>query len=271
MKKMKSFFRSSMGTTFMFMLAILLLMTGTIGGVRATPQIFNPDFGYGGVKLDQIGITLVENGDDVSWRNYDRETEKFVFNSNSDKPEMGALVTKMLGENEKLKLGARYKEKLTVRNSGSIPEYVRVTVYKYWVDKWGKRIDAYDANGKDVINSLIKLHFREDNGWVIDHNADTKERTVLYYKDIVGTKPEERETQPFADYLVIDDTIMDYAKVTTETKGNTVTWVADGMTFMIEAEADAVQDHNGRAAIKSAWGLTDEDITRLGLNIDETR
>ena len=41
--------------------------------------------------------------------------------------------------------------------------------------------------------------------------------------------------------------------------------------FMIEAEADGVQDHNARAAIKSAWGLTDEDISRLGLNIDETR
>ena len=64
---------------------------------------------------------------------------------------------------------------------------------------------------------------------------------------------------------------MEYAKVTTETKGNTVTWVADGLKFMIEAEADAVQDHNGRAAIKSAWGLTNDDISRLGMNIDATR
>ena len=268
MKKMKSFFRSSMGTTFMFMLAILLLMTGTIGGVRATPQIFNPDFAYGGVELDQIGITLVENGDDVSWRNYDKASEDFIFNSNSSDPKMGTLVSKMLPENEKLKLGAKYTEELKVRNSGSIPEYVRVTVYKYWVDKLGKRIDAYDANGNDVINSLIKLHFREDNGWVIDHNANTKERTVLYYKNIVE---KGSETPPFADYLIIDDTIMDYAEVTTETNGNTVTWVADGMTFMIEAEADAVQDHNGRAAIMSAWGLTKDDISNLGLNIDETR
>ena len=269
MKKMKSFFRSSMGTTFMFMLAILLLMTGTIGGVRATPQIFNPDFAYGGVELDQIGITLVENGTDVSWRNYDKASESFIFKSNNPSDDTcGTLVSKMLGENEKLKLGAKYTEELKVRNSGNIPEYVRVSVYKYWVDKSGNRFDAYDANGNDVINSLIKLHFREDNGWVIDHTSDTKERTVLYYKNIVE---KGNETPLFADYLIIDDTIMDYAKVTTETKGNTVTWVADGLTFMIEAEADAVQDHNGRAAIKSAWGLTDEDISRLGLNIDETR
>ena len=122
-----------------------------------------------------------------------------------------------------------------------------------------------------MINGLIKLHFREDNGWVIDHTSDTKERTVLYYKNIVGTEPDKNETLPFADYLIIDNAIIDYAKVTTTTDGNTVTWVADGMKFMIEADVDAVQDHNGRAAIKSAWGLTDGDITRLGLNIDETR
>lgn len=269
MKKMKSFFRSSMGTTFMFMLAILLLMTGTIGGVRARPQIFNPNFAYGGVELDQIGITLVENGTDVSWRDYDRESESFIFESNDPSDDTcGILVSKMLGENEKLKLGAKYTEELKVRNSGNIPEYVRVSVYKYWVDESGKRFDAYDANGNDVINSLIKLHFREDNGWVIDDTSDTKERTVLYYKNIVE---KGSETPPFTDYLIIDDTIMDYAKVTTETKGNTVTWVADGLKFMIEAEADAVQDHNGRAAIKSAWGLTNDDISRLGLNIDETR
>ena len=45
----------------------------------------------------------------------------------------------------------------------------------------------------------------------------------------------------------------------------------DKLTNDVEAEADGVQDHNGRAAIKSAWGLTDADISRLGLNIDETR
>ena len=58
MKKMRSFFHSAMGTTFMFMLAVLLLMTGTIGGVRATPQIFNPDFYYGGLELDEKTVIL---------------------------------------------------------------------------------------------------------------------------------------------------------------------------------------------------------------------
>ena len=271
MKRIGAFSRSPMGTTLMFMIAVLLLMTGTIGGVRATPQIFNPDFAYGGVKLDQIGITLVENETDISWRNYDEKSHRFIVGSNSNEPKVGTLLTKMLGEKETLKLGYQYPEELKIRNSGSIAEYVRVTVYKYWVDKTGNRFDAYDQNGNDMINGLIKLQFREDNGWVIDHNADTKERTVLYYKDIVEADPDKNETPPFTRYLEIDNSIVDYAMITTTADRNTVTWVADGMKFVIEAEADGVQDHNGRAAIKSAWGLTDADISRLGLNIDETR
>ena len=49
----------------------------------------------------------------------------------------------------------------------------------------------------------------------------------------------------------------------------TWSWAVDGMQFVIEAEADGVQNHNARAAVKSAWGLTDSDITRLGLNLPE--
>ena len=131
MKKIRSFFRSPMGTTFMFMMAVLLLMTGTIGGVRATPQIFNPDFAYSGVELDQIGITLVENGNPVSSRDYNKDKEDFDYSSNSSDPKMGTLLANMLG-NEKLKIGKNYPEVLTVKNSGTITEYVRVTVYKYW-------------------------------------------------------------------------------------------------------------------------------------------
>lgn len=268
MKKMRSFFRSSMGTTFMFMLAVLLLMTGTIGGVRAAPQIFNPDFAYSGVELDQIGITLRENGKDVSSRDYNKKTEVFDYKSNSSDPKMGTLVGSMLinkeGKEEKLKLGKEYEEKLSVYNSGSIPEFVRVTVYKYWVDDKGNRFDAYNSKGEDIINGLIKLHFLEKDGWVIDKNATTKERTVLYYQNLLNPG---KSTPDFTDTLTIDSSIMDYAKVTTETKGNTVSWVADGMTFMIEAEADGVQNHNATAAVKSAWGLTDADITRLGLKL----
>ncbi|MBQ9662013.1 MAG: hypothetical protein IJV40_02535 [Oscillospiraceae bacterium] len=257
MKKIKSFSRSPMGTMLMFMLAVLLLMTGTIGGVRAAPQIFNPDFAYSGVELDQIGITLRENGKDISSRDYDRETESFST-------KQGVLLQNLLGTDEELKIGKSYNEALSVYNSGSIPEYVRVTVYKYWIDKNGNRFDAYNTAGEDILNKLIELNFLETNGWKIDHNADTKERTVLYYQNVLNSRS---ETPAFTDTLKINKDVIDYATVTTTTSGSTVTWVADGLTFQIEAEADGVQNHNARAAVKSAWGLTDADIARLGLNL----
>ncbi len=45
----------------------------------------------------------------------------------------------------------------------------------------------------------------------------------------------------------------------------TWSWVADGLEFRIEAWADGVQDHNARAAMKSAWGLTDAQIDSFGI------
>lgn len=279
MKKMRSFFHSAMGTTFMFMLAVLLLMTGTIGGVRATPQIFNPDFYYGGLELDEIGITLLENGDPVSSRNYNKTKQAFDVSSNdTNNAEQGILLAGMLGS-EKLKIGKAYPESLSVRNTGVIPEYVRVTIYKYWVsvDEKGNetRFDAYNAKGEEILNKLIELHFLEGGDWVIDPDATTKERTVLYYKHLLDTEKGKDTTTPFTDTLTINNAIVDYGmKVPTKTDaaGNvlewTWSWVADGLEFRIEAEADGVQNHNARAAMKSAWGLTDAKINSFGIVIE---
>ena len=268
MKKIRSFFRSPMGTTLLFMLAVLFIMTGTIGGVRAVPRISSEDYAYAGVELDQIGITLLENGNEISSRDYSKDDHKFVEITNTDDSKWGLLLDNLLGENEKFKLGKKYTEELSVKNSNEIAEFVRVTVYRYWVDKDGNRFDVYDKDGKDILNSMIDLHFLEGNGWVIDHNSDTKERTVLYYQNVLNA---ETVTPLFADTLRIDNSIVDYAEIKTTTTGTgsykTATWVADGLKFMIEVEADGVQNHNATAAIKSAWGLTDADIGRLGLNI----
>ena len=275
MKKVRSFFRTPMGTTFLFMLAVLTLMTGTIGGVRATPQIFNPDFYYGGVELQEIGITLVENGTDISSRDYLKDNEDFVTTQ-------GALLENMFqgvkdptgNEVGELVIGYPYTEELSVRNSGEIPEYIRVSVYKYWIDSSGNKNDTIPIE-------FIDLNFVTDetdkNGWVIDQldskpdaidsDSNTRERTMLYYKYVVPGQG--GSTSNFTDTLTIDPQIIDYAEKVYPDPSNpnswTWSWVADGNTFQIEVEADAVQNHNAKAAIKSAWGLTDADITRLGL------
>lgn len=270
MKKLKIFFRSPMGTTFLFMLAILFLMTGTIGGVRAAPQIFNREFFYGGLELDEIGVTLLENGERVHSRDYNKEKQIFdLWSNDEDNQEKGKLLGTLLTDtNNKVKLGYSYKEELSVKNSGKIPEYVRVIVYKYWIDDaTQKRIQAYDDNGDEVLNDLIKLEFVENNGWIIDKSSNTKERTVLYYQTMLDTNSDSNTTPPFTSTLTIDGKIIDYADKKTITDGNTVTWIMDGKRFVIEAEVDAVQNHNARAAVKSAWGLTNDDISRLKLDI----
>ena len=68
---MKKFFRSSMATAFFFVLSILLLSVGTIGGTRAALQIESNEY-ESQISMRNIGVTLTENGVDRSYRNYDK-------------------------------------------------------------------------------------------------------------------------------------------------------------------------------------------------------
>ena len=78
-----------------------------------------------------------------------------------------------------------------------------------------------------------------------------------------------RTSEAFTSTLTINADLPYTVK--TETVGNvtTTTYIYDDVTFQIEATVDAVQTHNARDAIKSAWGLTDGDISRLGINISD--
>ena len=87
----------------------------------------------------------------------------------------------------------------------------------------------------------------------------TRERTVLYYSKLLYAEGEgASETSLFADSLTIDDSIA--KKVSQETKkdGNYTTIITtydyDGVSFRIEVEVDAVQEHNAQDAVWSAWG-----------------
>ena len=159
----------------------------------------------------------------------------------------------MLPEGESLTLGKTYQENLNVRNSGTINQYVRVSIYKYWLDPEGKKL-------RDLSPDLIDLHLVNlGTDWIEDEGARTEERTVLYYNKLLYAQGEgTSETPLFADTLTIDDSIA--KKVTQETKreGNYTTIITtydyDGVKFQIEVEVDAVQEHNAEDAIWSAWG-----------------
>ena len=100
-----------------------LLLASTVGSTRAALTYYSENFSAE-VTVSNIGVTLLENGKAVGYRNY-------VSGGAWDET-TGVLLEDMLAEDEKLTLGKDYEEKLSVQNSGSIDNYVRVTLRKSW-------------------------------------------------------------------------------------------------------------------------------------------
>ena len=106
---------------------------------------------YGG----DIGITLVENGKDVAYRNYSDGT----WNEKTE----GILFENLLQGGEEFKPGKQYTEDLKVLNSGDGPIYVRVTIYRYWIyDNGNQEIDEEQVKDKSKDPSLIQLNLIND-------------------------------------------------------------------------------------------------------------
>lgn len=229
---------------YLLIAAAVLLVASTVGSTQAALTYYSENYSAE-VTVSNIGISLLENGSQVSRRNY-------IENDAWDEVS-GKLLGGMLAEDEELVLGKAYKEELSVTNSGAIDTYVRVIVRKSWQDENGVKETKLSPE-------LIDLNFVTGNGWVIDESASTAERTVLYY---TGILPVGASTPAFTDTLTIDPAIAtkvveeaDTAVVNGKEYKN-ITYVCeyDGYTFTIEAEVDAVQTHNAEAAIKSAWGV----------------
>lgn len=228
----------------LFAASAVLLLLSTVGSTRAALTYYSENYAVE-VTVSSIGVSLLENGEIVSYRNY---------NENQWEEGSKGLLNGMLEEGEKLIPGKRYEEKLNVANSGSIDSYVRVSLYRSWKDA--------DGNTDAMLSpELIDLNLNLDgSGWVEDTKASTPERTVLYY---TGILPSGQTTPAFADGLKIDPAIMTKVTEQRETDGSghqtiTTAYAYDGYHFCVEAEVDAVQTHNAVDAIKSAWGI---DVT----------
>lgn len=248
MSKFKKIITSPVFTIGSFVLAAGLLVFSSVGGARAALTYYSETYSSR-VEMFDIGVTLLENGNEVSWRNYDSKKADGTWNDAT-----GELLTGLIPEGEEFKLGKTYPEELSVKNSGTINQYVRVNIYKYW-------LSAEDENGdrsklQDLSPELIKLNFVNlGSDWIIDESASTAERTVLYYNKVLGSG----ETTPLlADTISIDGSLAAKVSQTTETSGGyttiTTVYSYDGVQFCIEAEVDAVQEHNAEDAIWSAWG-----------------
>lgn len=239
------FLNSKKGTIILTSVAVALLVVSGIGSTQAALTYFSENY-TAQVEMKDIGVTLVETSaqstKDISSRDYTGSDDAWDTTH-------GALLTDMLEESDnQLQLGRAYKEELSVKNTGTINEYVRVRIYKSWTDE--------DGNKETTLSpSLIILHMT-NNGWIIDEDASTEERTVLYWPNILAVG---ETTSALSDTLTIDSSIGNkVTKTTTVEDGVTKTTTKfnyDGVKFNLKAEVDAVQTHNAKDAIKSAWGV----------------
>lgn len=226
--------------------SVVLLVGSTVGSARAALTYYSENYGAK-VEVSNIGVSLLENGEVISKRDY-------ASNGNWDVVS-GDLLAHL--QEEDVKPGKTYQEELQVSNSGSIDSYVRVILKKSWINAEGKKDTTLDTN-------LIDLNLLESNGWVIDADASTAERTILYYTGILKAG---ESTPALSDTISIDNSIATKVNQSvTEENGYqtiTTTYAYDGYQFQVEAEADAVQTHNAQDAIKSAWGV-DVDVDSTG-------
>lgn len=248
-RKVKKALASPVATLALFAVAALLLLGSTIGGARAALTFYSENY-TASVELYNIGVTLLENGTPVSWRNYGNESDG-EWTEKQDAKLLSHLEGRT-GE-DSFKVGKIYPEELSVRNSGTIDQYVRVTIYKYWLDRDGKKMQALSP---DMIELELNLEPDADgNCWLVDEEASTAERTVLYYNHILGTG---RTTSPLSSTIKISNWVASKVSETAQTEGGhtTITTVYDydGVTFQLEAKVDAVQTHSAADAIWSAWG-----------------
>ena len=247
MDSIRRLLRSPVTTIVLFLAAAALLLTGTIGGSRAALSYYSDNYLLA-MQMQKIGVTLNENGRAIAWRDYDESFE-------DQWDEQGAaLLANMLGEDETLKLDVAYPEALSVTNSGTVDEYVRVRIYRYWVD-------ADEEKQKDLDPQLIELGLVNPGAWREDTAVATPERMVLYYQGIL---PAGGTTPNFMESVTISGDVARAVKRETKTvvgeDGNTyrtieTTYAYNGMDFRLVVEADAVQTHNAEEAVPSAWGV----------------
>lgn len=232
--------KKSVGILAMLAVAVGLLIFSSVGGARAALTYYSETY-TSQFEMFDIGITLLENDKPVNQRNYSKDKRAFEV--------AGDQI--LLNHIDKFEFGKTYTEEIAVQNTGTIDEYVRLTIRKYWVNADGTKRTDLDP-------SLIKVTFVNGEQWLRDpqYSDDSTERTVLYYHVPIakGVK-----TVPATSQITVDSAVKAVIdQVSTTKEGNmtiiTTTYTYNGLKFVLEAEAEGVQTHNAIDAIKSAWG-----------------
>ncbi len=242
MEKIKKALKGRLGTLLLLALAAICLLGSTVGSTRAALQIYS-EYYEARVGMYDIGITLTENGKEIAVRDYANKMAQGE-ESTGWTTKNGSLLEHMLEESDhKLVLEKSYRENLSVVNSGSIPEYVRVCIRRYWVDENGEKVTTMNP-------SWIRLTLDED-GWWKNEAECTDECTVLYYRSELA----KGASVSFCKNIAIDKAVAKVTKTQVSTGIVKTTYDYEGKKFVLEVDADAVQNHNADEAIRSAWGV----------------
>ena len=211
--------------------AMVLLAGGTYTGTRAVLNIFSPEH-FLEFETDSQAVQIQENGNAAT-----------------------ALLGSLSG---KIVPGKAYDEQIRAKNNTSDADlYVRIVVRKYWKDAAGNKAKDVDQKVLDK----IQLTFANPSLWQKNNDETTAEREVYYYRNIV---PAGGVTEPLTSTLTVDSSVaLEYTVA--EPDANKVirySYDYDGYQVCIEAEAQSIQTHNARAAIRSIWGVT--NVTASG-------
>ena len=186
-------------------------------------------------ELDELGVQLIENGDPAEGK---LELDNFAKSKDGD-----LLVTP----------GKVIDEEIAAKNTKDYDQYVRLVIRRYWVDAEGEKTTELDPD-------MIELTYDTAN-WTKNDAECTAEMDVVYYNEKLagGDTTEPAVTQVrIADGVIDQITEHDPVKEGDKTI-YTYEYKYNGYSFMIEAEAQAVQTHNKDEAIKSIWGIDASD------------
>ena len=226
MKQFREFLSRPLVTVALLVLALALLGGSAVGGARAALTA-ESEYYNSHVETNSMDVVLMENGVEVEGD--------------------GALLTNLLanGGDTELKIGKQYAESLAVANVGTIDEYVRVSVYRYWVDEAGEKFP-------DMESGWIELSFLTDGGWSIDAESTTEERTVLYYAPVLASG---ETSAAFLEGVSINEKAARKVSQTSAGGVITTTYEYQGKQFCLDVVVDGVQTHSADSAKLSAWGV----------------
>lgn len=238
---MKRILRSPAVTGLLFLMALILLLFGSVGGTRAALNLESSIY-ESQMNTTSIGVSIREGSESIS------SNIGPVSGVGMMKLSAGDMAAR--AGDEAFKIGKAYELPLSVYNSGNIEEYVRVTVYKYWVSPAGapEKTGWFSGSGtKDRTLKTELIVLEPAAGWTEDIEARTDERSVFYYSNPLASN----SSVQFLNSVKVDSKIVDEIQIGPDGKEF---YTYDGKGFVLDIKVDAVQTHNGNQARISSWG-----------------